>query len=381
MGLAVTAVGSKGSRRKVLGRAVLYVPLLLVAIQVAFPALVPPGLVYDYRLGYEYFRTNHSDLHLAIHVIRDQVRREKLADEDYAFVLGDSVAYSARTSPEESLGPYLEATARESGSRLRVFNLAQPSMQMGDIYTVILMLKEHGLSTRHLMINMLYGGFVARTPFPPAVFWLEDDLRRLDPGTYGRLLPQLAAARLDPLSKPPATLDARFDRYASLRIYPHIGPLAYRDFLWAALIKRLTGADPKPEKIDARPWTEKAYLATLLKEDQYQRQFLDAAFVLDESNAQVYFIDRIIAATPGDQVLFFLSPVNQTLMRDNVRKPGYQENLRRLDAFFAGRLMIYLNLDRSLPDGLFADHLHLTPDGNRVLAEILWQALETGGGR
>jgi len=360
-------------------RALVYALLSFAVIQFGLPALVPPGLIYDHRLSYEYFRDNHADLDLALRAIKSHIRREGL--EDYVILLGDSVTYSARTSPDQSIGAHLEAVAAEHGRPTHVFTLAEPSMQIGDTYAVILKLRAYGISTRHVISNLLYGGFVARTPFPPAVFWLENDLRHLDREVYDRVRSHLEAARLDPLAKPPKTLEARFDRYVSQNVYPVIAPLAYRDFIRSAAIRLVTGQDPKAEKIDPRPWTEKTHLKATLQLQEYQMAFSDRPFILDETNLQVYFLERIIAAsaitTPGDEIVFFMSPVNQTLMAVNVAKPGYRENLGRVDAWFGTKPVTYLNLESAIPDRYFADHLHLTPEGNQVLAEILWHALET----
>lgn len=348
--------------------------VFLLAAQATLPALLPLSAVYDQRLRYEYFKDNHASLDVVLRAIKEEIDRQDI--DDYIILLGDSVAYSALSSPAESLTVYLEEAA---GSR--VFCLAQPSMQIGDIYTVVLKLKEAGISTDHLVINLLYGGFVARTPYPPVVFWLEPDLRRLDPETYARIATHLAAARLDPALVPPKTADARLDRLVSDRLYPRVMPLAYRDFIRSSLLRLAIGADLKPETFDPRPWTEKAHLPALLEQDQYQQAFRDTPFVLDDTNPQVYILERLMAATTGKQVLLFLSPVNQPLMRANVRKPGYQENLRRIDVYFARKTegvlggLTYLNLEHAVPDRYFADHLHLTGAGHRLLAGMLWQAL------
>lgn len=356
--------------------------VFLLAAQVALPALAPLSLVYDQRLRYDYFKDNHANLDVAILAIKEEVHRESL--RDYIIILGDSVAQSARSTPDESLAACLQEVARAP----RVFCLAQPSMQMGDIYTVVLKLKAAGLSTGHLVINLLYAGFVAREPYPPVVFWLEPDLRRLDPVAYAQVAMHLQAARLDPALVPPKAADAKLDRLVVRNLYPEAAPLAYRDFTRSAIIQLLAGQDPRPEVFDPRPWTEKPHLPWTLRQDEYQRQFRDKPFVMDDTNPQVYFIERLLAATSGDQVLFFLSPVNQALMRDNVRKAGYQVNLGRVDAYFGGKRagepgLIYLNLEHAIPNPCFADHLHLTGEGHRLLAELLWEALnpsDPGGG-
>lgn len=351
-----------------------YTMLFLLAAQLVVPALVPASLVYDYRLDYEYFRDNHANLDVAIREIGAEIRRERLTD--YVVILGDSVAYSAPGGPEQSIGAVMEAIARTERKPLRVFNLAEPSMQVGDIYTVILKLHQAGIATPRLVINLLYGGFVARTPYPPVVFWLEEDLRRLDGEAYDRVRAHLDAARLDPAARPPATLAARFDRFVAGRLYPRFAPLAYRDFIRASLTRLVTGRNPTAEVRDTRPWTEKPQLPRLLEEWEYQQAFLDTPFIMDESNPQVYFLERIMARTAGDRVLFFLSPVNQVLMRTKVAKPGYQENLRRVEQYFASKPVAFLNLEQAIPDRYFADHMHLTPEGYRLLGESIWRSLD-----
>lgn len=414
-----------------------------------FPAAVPTDWVYGERLSYEYFRDNHADLDVAIREIADEVKREELTD--YVFLLGDSVTYSARSAEDVSLGVELEKVANEDLARrapasegatpegrqaaigrrpVRVFCLAEPSMQIGDVYVVVLKLQAAGLDTSHIVCNLLYGGFVARTPFPPVVFWLEKDLARLDPASYARVRDHLAQARLDPLLRPAANPAATLDRWAVRTLYPLVPPLAYRDFVWSAAVRLATGQDPKLETFDPRPWTEKPHLVATLARPEYQNAFSDAPFVLDETNPEVYFLGKIREVTQGGQaggqarrgqVLFFLSPVNQVLMKDNVSKPGYQENVRRVGEWFAqqgaqvgavpgaaagdgsvapagagastgappaaagggppaaaGGSLIYLDLEAAVPDGLFADHLHLTGEGHRYLAEILWRAMAPG---
>lgn len=356
--------------------------LFLVLAQLLFPSLIPTHLVYHHRLNYEYFRDNHSTLGVAIQEIGQEIGSQELTD--YYIILGDSVAYSARSAPTESIGAYLEEIAaanpppgeRAGGRPLRVFNLAQPSMQIGDIYTAILMLQEEGISTDHLLINLLYGGFVAREPFPPVVFWVEPELRRLDREAHDRVAGHLNQARLDPLLKPLPTLDGRFNRYAIQNLYPLVEPLAYRDFTRSAIFEAATGTHPKAETFDPRPWTEKPHLATVLQEWEYQQGFRPEPFVLASTNHQIFFLERIIEATGGGPgVVFYLSPVNQVLMESNVTQPGYRENIQLVGEWFADRPVTYLDLERAVPEHLFADHLHLTPEGNRFLAGLLWEAM------
>ena len=156
-------------------------------------------------------------------------------------------------------------------------------------------------------------------------------------------------------------------------------PVRYRPFVRARLIGAL-GVAAGREVRHTRPWHQKPHLKEIIEQYEHARGFNDAPFVLDRSNPQVYFIEKIMdaVAAEGGRVLFFLTPINQVLMEARVTKPGYRENLRRLDEFFAVRHASYLNLQSAVSQELFADYVHLTPEGYRVLAGILWEALRDG---
>lgn len=346
-------------------RALAYTLIYLLVIQLALGLALPTGLVYHYRLDFNVVKsTPAADYDVVLEQVGQEIRREKLAD--YLVILGDSVGYSGPGGPEQSLGYYLETISREQGHPMRVFNLSMPAMQAGDIYTAFLKLHEHGISTRHVAINIIYGGFVARKPDPPAATWLQDDLRRLDPEAYAYALPSLKAnGRVKPL-----TYADWFRRV----IYPRIPVLRYRDFLRAAIDRYIPGLGPD-EVIDTRPWSEKPGLPELLQAREYQRLFDDTPFVMDETNPQVYFTNRLIARAraEGSDLIFFLTPANSELMQANVAKPGYSANLRRIDEFFTARPVRFVNLEGQISPRLFADHLHLVPEGYRLMASLLWR--------
>ncbi|MFZ5826750.1 MAG: hypothetical protein ACOY94_20870 [Bacillota bacterium] len=345
-----------------------YVIGYLLVIQLGLGLVVPQRWLYDHRVPYEVFKEDPRIIDLVLDHIDRQIKRERLTN--YVIMLGDSVGYSGPGGPKQSIGYYMEELSREQGKPLKVFNLALPAMQTGDIYVVLLKLRQRGIATDRVIINLLYGGFVARNPDPPIAFWLADDLAKLDLAAWKRFREHLARNGRTPDDRSPSAL---FDRHFA----PKISLLAYRPVLKGQIMKRLKpGAK---EVYDTRPWTEKPELPRILAGYEYQNAFNPAPFVMTEQNPQIYFLQKIIAHTGASRPLIYLTPTNQELMKANVSQKGYQENLGRIDAWFQGKPVTYLNWERSLEDRLFSDHVHLTPEGYRILAEMLLAQLNKRG--
>lgn len=343
-----------------------YALLYLVMLELSLGALVPTAWVYRGRMDYELVKDNPGDnIDVVIERVRAAIERERL--NDYLILLGDSVTYSGPGGPEQSLAPALEAVSQRNGRPLRVFNLAMPAMQTGDIYVMLLKLREHGIEPPRLAINLIYAGFAPRAPDPPAVFWLAADLRRLDPDAYARVRANLAANGRD---GPPPGLADWFREHVTGRL----ALVRYRDILRARFLIAIPWRQRR-EVYDTHRWDQKPGLRELLRGREYRMLFNPAPFVMDETNPQLYFIRRIREAAPHAQILFWLSPVNQVLMADEVREPGYQANVVRIDRWFRRQPVRFVNLEHALPPGLFADHLHLTPEGYQVLARRLHRTL------
>ncbi|MFZ5813970.1 MAG: hypothetical protein ACOY93_01530 [Bacillota bacterium] len=343
-----------------------YLLAYLLALQVGLGFAIPQRWLYHHRIPFELFREDPRLLDRVLDRIQWQIRRERL--KDYVIILGDSVSYSGPGGPEQSIGAVMEEMSREAGRPLRVFNLALPSMQVGDLYVVLLKLKERSIATDRVVINLLYAGFVARAPAPPIAFWLADDLRRLDPEAWQHHRSHLAANRRVATDRSPSAL---FDRY----VVPRIPLLAYRP----VLKQRLMGWTRPGELHDTRPWTEKPDLPQLLAGPAYHWVFDPTPFDMTGANPQIYFLERILRLTRDSRPLLFLTPTNQALVKERVSHPGYQQNLDRIDAWFRRQPVTYRNWESALDPGLFTDHLHLTPEGYRHLAAMLLRELEPGG--
>ncbi len=344
---------------------VTYASVFLVLLQMGFSALMPLNLVYTYRMDYNVVKDNPANVGTTLDLIARDIRHKHL--EDYIILLGDSITYSGPGGPYQSVSRYMSDVA-ENGQLPPVYNLAIPAAQMGDFYTLLLMLDERGISTDHVILNLIYAGFVERDPDPPIVYWLEQDLRRLDPSAYQEITDDLAK------SKENKGRPGHIDSFLEYEVYSKIPILRYRDFVRKAIEYRLGAASQVIG--DSRPWYKKPSLREDLQAYVYQRQFDPSPLVLNSSNPNVSFLDRIALHQTGKSLIVYMSPLNKELMRREVSSPGFVENSANLNGFLKGMAAAlgfsYVDLTDSIPSGQFSDHLHLTSDGYRHLADILW---------
>lgn len=350
-------------------RAVLFAISYFILIQFPIGYLIPRESIFHYRPSYQVIWDNPRNIDIVLQEVRETIRERAL--DKYIIILGDSVPYSAPGGPEQSIGYLMERIGRARGRPTAVFNLAIPAMQAGDLYVMLLKLRRQGISTENVIINVTYAGFVARDPDPAAVFWLADDLARVDPEAYDRVRANLAA---NGRARTPGQLAWMSVSDTVLTALP---VTRYRDYLRASIL-RAVGLEREDQAGEILPWYSYPDLRAGLQRRRYQRAFDPLSFVMDDTNPQVYFLEKIVALEGGENPLFFLTPINRELMRENVSEPGYRENLARIDAYFAGKPVRYLNLHDAIDPDLFHDHVHLTPEGYRKLALLLWEASTAG---
>ncbi|SMB88061.1 hypothetical protein SAMN00017405_1827 [Desulfonispora thiosulfatigenes DSM 11270] len=343
-------------------KAIKYVILYLLIIQIFLGGLIPLSWGYTYRMDYELVKDNLSNIDIILEKISTKIKKENI--QEYIVVLGDSVGYSGPCSAYDSIGANLQNIAQENGrDNLAIFNLSMPAMQTGDIYTMILKLKEHNISTENLIVNLIYAGFVNRNPDPPSVFWLKDELKRLDQESFTYVLPNLEANQYRENKK------TEF----KASILNKISLFKYKDFLKKKaedIYKRETPHDPMG---DARPWNEKEGLAEALQTPEYLLGFAPEPFVMTQENPQIYFIDKIIEQQKDKNTLIYLAGTNEVLMNEQVNTLGYQNNLKSIDNYFQYKPIKLLNLQNEIPEKYFTDHVHLTQEGYQKLASILWR--------
>lgn len=352
-------------------RAIPYFLFFFALAQLAFSAAAPLSLVYEHRMDYNVVKDNLSDVGRTLDMLAKYIRKQGL--KRYVILLGDSVMYSGPGGPGQSVSRFMDDIAEEKGLP-PVFNLAIPAAQVGDFYTLLLMMDERGIATDYVVMNLIYAGFVKRDPDPPVVYWLERDLKRLDPQAFGEIAGDLERSREN---KDRLTWLETFLEY---RVYSKIPFLKYRDFVRAYAMKAV-GFQPETTG-DTRPWYEKGYLRGLMTGPVYERQFDASPLVLDGSNPNVAFLERIVRHQEGKRLLVHMSPFNRTLTRDDSSRPEFVRNMEELSAFLgkmaSDRGFDYADLAFRIPDSLFSDHMHLVANGYKTLAETLWDYIMLG---
>lgn len=325
--------------------------------------IIPVNAVYKDRMNYELVKNNTNHIDFLLDKIALQIQRQNL--HDYIIILGDSVAYSGPGPAEQSLGVELARDFQKDGRKTAVFNLAMPAMQTGDLYTMLLKLDEHGISTDHVIINVIYAGFAERKPDPAIIFWLQRDLARLDRESYRQIVPNLKANGVYPQPAPAKDLNRLITRNLAL--------FRYKDMIQFALLPQVLD-QPGAVPPDPRPWYEKPGLKKVMQAAAYQHGFSAKPFNMSRSNLQLYFLDKIIEHQQGKQTLVFMAAVNPALF-PQVTQPGYQENLQHIKAYFADKPVLYIDFHGQIKPQWFSDHVHLTSRGYAVMARRLEEVL------
>jgi hypothetical protein len=361
-------------------KAIRYALILLLLVQLLLPYSISLSNVYHNRIDYYMTIDNLQDINPVLETIKIEIDRKRL--KDYIIILGDSVMYGSPGNSDQAVNVYMEKLARQSGKpKLKVFNLAFPSMQTGDFYTMLLLLDHLGISTDRLIFNLRYASFIPREPSPAVVLWMKRDLSKLDPAAFQYVLPQLRANGY----KPPASLYKKFKDVLYQQVLPTIKLYEYKDYLHKSLNNswlQLTGdviPDDSISSEDERPWYEKEYTAEKIHTAALRTSFTDRPLDMTPTNLDIYFMDKILAHQQGKKTLVALTGTNLTLMKEYVEKPGYRDNLQAIDHYFQSKHVSYLNLEGRISDKLFTDYTHLLSEGYQELAAILWNAYEKEG--
>jgi hypothetical protein len=346
-------------------KTIIFVLLYLVFLQLLIPTFINLAPIYNYRIEYDLIKNRPENIHIALQQIAKIVKDQKL--QDYIVIVGDSAAYSSPGTPEQSIGYYLEKYYQEENNKTRVFNISLPSNQVGDIYTLLLMLDEYGISREHIIVNIIYTGFVVRNPYPSPVFWFYDELRKRDKVAY--------VDTLDMLVKNNKVKESvsYFD-FETIKkdIYRHIAILNYKDVIKAFIINRFGDVKNSIIDEDGQTWHEKEFLVEMLKDPMQYRIFWDEDFDMSSDNFQVYFLNRIVELQNGKHTLFYLAPFNKELMDLVEATPNYDENIALIDDYFTSNGLQYLDLTHQIPYELYSDHIHLIPEGYQLVSKKLW---------
>ncbi|MFK7695071.1 hypothetical protein [Paenibacillus sp. HJGM_3] len=343
-----------------------YVIVFLLIIQFFLPSQLSLADVYHNRIDYERVKSNLHDLDAVMQQIQKEIKRKKL--QDYIIILGDSVLFGSPGNSDQSVNVFMQ----EQPGAPAIFNLSMPAMQLGDYYVMMLKLKKFGISTDNLILNIRYAMFIERDPFPSPVFWLADELRGLDREAYDRVLTPLKNAGF----KPPSTPFQWYKYFLHHVVLPKVGLFRYKDNIKLDYYHdylKLTGKPIPGDALgDSRPWFEKDF-ADFMHDPQLLQSFSDKPFDLTENSPDIYFLNKMTAFQEGKKTLVLLTGTNHEMMKEHVNKPGYIANMQALNAYMAKQPFQYADLEGRIPDSLFTDHTHLTPEGYHRMADLIWQ--------
>ncbi|OPH57699.1 hypothetical protein BC351_04070 [Paenibacillus ferrarius] len=348
-----------------------YLVVYLLLINFLLPYTISADAFYHKRLSYPIIINNPRNIDPVIKYMKQKVDREKAVN--YFILLGDSVFYGSPGNSDQSISAYLEQMPEHP----LVFNLSFPGSQLGDLYTLLLMLDKNGISTDHVILNVRYASFVPRVPYQPIMSWWADRLRKEDPEAYLIVKAQEEeTAAYSKYEKPYDWLQGMLKKY----VYPHITLMAYRDYYqkyvdlqWDKWRNR---AMPDDSLALPEPWYTKdsEALSDMLQQAQLKAAFTNVPLNLTESNPDIYFTKQIIEHQKGKETWVVLAGTNHTYMKEFVNQPGYVENMKRLDDFLSQQPVHYLNLEGQISDQLFTDFTHLMPEGYRLMAQLIWDA-------
>jgi lysophospholipase L1-like esterase len=127
-----------------------------------------------------------------------------------------------------------------------------------------------------------------------------------------------------------------------------------------------------------RPWYEKKDIYKTANDKENAWYFSDQPFDLSNRSNIRYFLDKIAAAQENTGTLVFLTGINRELLPEQTSKPGFNDNLKKIDGYFGGKPVSYVNYDGKIDYRLYTDYVHLTPEGYRILAEDLWSRIKPG---
>lgn len=355
----------------------LYFVLFLTVIVITVPYAFSLESVYRNRMDYKLMLDN-SNMH-DVDAVLEQIRRDidRHGRDDYIILLGDSILYGSPGSSSQAIHVFLQ----QKDGAPPVYNLAFPAMQIGDLYTMRLKLAAYEISDKRLLLNIRYASFIPREPGPYAVFWLADELRKLDREAYEHVLPQLTAAGY----KTPQNPYESFTHLLYEDWLPQLSLVRYKDYFRKRLYEQWLvygRGQPIPDDAldDSRTWrVKKEWQESIgidynagLRDPQLVASFSAKPFDLSLDNIDVYFLHKLLSDRAGQETWVVLSDTNHELMADAVREPGYADNLRAIDRMMSGFPVHYVNLEGVMAGELFTDHTHLTPQGNAVLADMLW---------
>lgn len=265
-------------------------------------------------------------------------------------MIGDSITEGGGVANgDETIAHYLQQDILKSGKYYHVYNLGLQGAAPGDSYFII---KSLNLTSKDIVAYDLnvgnYGG-------PTAVKF---------PGITGELASK--GSVLNPLVK--ASNNPVEDR---LRLFVdnHWKLFAYRNMVKEYLTQQLshkpvvttTQHQPDPQPWYTTNWTSRT-----------RGMFKRGDNVFSDNDQGIRFTKLMIQdiKARGSNILIYNISLNQQMMEqyNMIDRPHYDADMQRLKTMVVTSGATYQDYETVIPSPLFADSLHPTKDGNRILA-------------
>lgn len=338
-----------------------------IAFLLVTEILLPLAVNYYYSYRSTYFQPAQRFPHNFKLIYKDfpstlRYIEEHRGDYDYnIIVLGDSVMYGAGVGPGQTVAAYLQEELDRllAGKKVRVWNLAIPGSEPGDMYFVLRRVEHLRPDAVVMDFNMLFYG-PASVKDPVAFNWLY-----LDEGLPRDALNVLEKVyRRSPDERAGDFLASRWSLYR------------YRDLLNAILFDK----HPRDKFVeDVNRHMRNFGLnepVTLPPEQQKQQKLSQLAFMyqsepIDEhTNAAYGFtrasLERLEAL--GVPSVVVMTAQNEEFLGDLVQNSVFRANTDKVCRLIREHDVTFVNLYGSVPGELFMDHVHLNPGGNAMMA-------------
>ncbi|MDI6711205.1 MAG: GDSL family lipase [Bacillota bacterium] len=294
-------------------------------------------------------------------------------------MLGDSIVWGAGLGVrgDQTISAYLEdeLARRLPGRKVRVWNLGIPGSEPGDMYFALRRVERLQPDAVVADFNIIF--YNPKSIADPVAFdWLY-----LDYGITPESIPEVRAVWDRPLGDRVADFLAM--RWRLYREREWINALLFKEYPRQrfangvkALVNRALNGAPASAPAPA-PGGKRWY------EQDWKAQLARVAFMYDPApldpahNAACGFTAAALRHLKerGMPALVFKPDHNEAMLGKLASAPGFRANVAALDGLLRESGVPYLDMEGRVPSDFFADHVHLTAEGNRVVARELAAAL------
>ena len=276
-------------------------------------------------------------------------------------VVGDSFLYGSGVYPAQTAAHLLEKELQKQDPDIKVWNLAMPASHAADVYGILK--KVIPMKPDLLIVNTNY-----------FFFTIQEERNHI---TNKWLIPEFQEEQdyltlVDKLHLNPIEIAIQNKVKTVLPIYYYkdeinmtfMGYKMGQEFISRNIEKgykwlKGTGIPVIPGSPTDGSSYKVFYEPHLFTEDQINAVFSQKiAQLLNQSNIPIYLLS---------------SPQNEEVLGDLVQNEIFDQDMQFIDRIFEGHSFVYENLHGKIESKYQMDNIHLTVEGNQILADILYE--------